>query len=144
MADRNHQAIIDAMDVLARGASTKTNGKVTSVNLAREAGVSRATIYRYLDEFQDLNDAFEALKKNGLQRTDNAPITLLEAYQQRESEVKKLRAELKECKQDIVNINKLRAHQIQLLWMENNRLHVELTRLKSLVTDNISNFVTKC
>lgn len=143
MADKNHQAIIDALDVLARGGSTKTNGKITSVNLAREAGVSRATIYRYLDEFQDLNDAFEALKKNGLQRTDNAPITLLEAYQQRESEVKKLRAELKECKQDIVNINKLRAHQIQLLWMENNRLQDELSRLKSLVADNISNLLTK-
>ncbi|WP_422840117.1 HTH domain-containing protein [Aeromonas veronii] len=143
MADKNHQAIIDALDVLARGVSTKTNGKITSVNLAREAGVSRATIYRYLDEFQDLNDAFEALKKNGLQRTDNAPITLLEAYQQRESEVKKLRAELKECKQDIVNINKLRAHQIQLLWMENNRLQDELSRLKSLVADNISNLLTK-
>ena len=143
MADKNHQAIIDALDLLARGASTKTNGKITSVNLAREAGVSRATIYRYLDEFTDLNDAFEALKKNGLQRTDNAPITLLEAYQQRESEVKKLRAELKECKQDIVNINKLRAHQIQLLWMENNRLQDELSRLKSLVADNISNLLTK-
>lgn len=75
MADKNHQAIIDALDLLARGASTKTNGKITSVNLAREAGVSRATIYRYLDEFTDLNDAFESLKKNGLQRTDNAPIT---------------------------------------------------------------------
>lgn len=143
MADKNHQAIIDALDVLARGVSTKTNGKITSVNLAREAGVSRATIYRYLDEFQDLNDAFEALRKNGLQRTDNAPITLLEAYQQRELEVKKLRSELKECKQDIVNINKLRAHQIQLLWMENNRLQDELSRLKSLVADNISNLLTK-
>ncbi|MCK2085971.1 HTH domain-containing protein [Aeromonas rivipollensis] len=143
MADKHHQAIIDALDVLARGASTKTNGKITSVNLAREAGVSRATIYRYLDEFQDLNDAFEALKKNGIQRTDNAPITLLEAYQQRELEVKKLRSELKECKQDIVNINKLRAHQIQLLWMENNRLQDELSRLKSLVADNISNLLTK-
>lgn len=143
MADKNHQAIIDALDLLARGASTKTNGKITSVNLAREAGVSRATIYRYLDEFQDLNDAFEALKKNGIQRTDNAPITLLEAYQQRELEVKKLRSELKECKQDIVNINKLRAHQIQLLWMENNRLQDELSRLKSLVADNISNLLTK-
>ncbi len=143
MADKNHQAIIDALDVLARGVSTKTNGKITSVNLAREAGVSRATIYRYLDEFQDLNDAFEALKKNGIQRTDNAPITLLEAYQQRELEVKKLRSELKECKQDIVNINKLRAHQIQLLWMENNRLQDELSRLKSLVADNISNLLTK-
>jgi AcrR family transcriptional regulator len=143
MADKHHQAIIDALDVLARGASTKTNGKITSVNLAREAGVSRATIYRYLDEFQDLDDAFEALKKNGIQRTDNAPITLLEAYQQRELEVKKLRSELKECKQDIVNINKLRAHQIQLLWMENNRLQDELSRLKSLVADNISNLLTK-
>ncbi len=142
MADKNHQAIIDALDVLARGASTKTNGKITSVNLAREAGVSRATIYRYLDEFQDLNDAFEALKKNGIQRTDNAPITLLEAYQQRESEVKKLRAELKECKQEITKINNLRANQIQLLWMDNERLQTENYRLHKMISDNFPKLIT--
>ncbi|MCC0087742.1 HTH domain-containing protein [Aeromonas veronii] len=138
MADKHHQAIIDALDVLARGASTKTNGKITSVNLAREAGVSRATIYRYLDEFHDLNDAFEVLRKNGLQRTDNAPITLLEAYQQRESEVKKLRAELNECKQEIKKINNLRAHQIQLLWMDNERLQAENNRLQKIIDDNVT------
>ncbi|WP_041915432.1 HTH domain-containing protein [Aeromonas veronii] len=142
MADKNHQAIIDALDLLARGASTKTNGKITSVNLAREAGVSRATIYRYLDEFTDLNDAFESLKKNGLQRTDNAPITLLEAYQQRESEVKKLRAELKECKQEITKINNLRAHQIQLLWMDNERLQTENNRLHKMISDNFPKLIT--
>ncbi|MFM4713599.1 HTH domain-containing protein [Aeromonas veronii] len=138
MADKNHQAIIDALDVLARGVSTKTNGKITSVNLAREAGVSRATIYRYLDEFQDLNDAFKTLRKNGLQRTDNAPITLLEAYQQRESEVKKLRAELNECKQEIKKINNLRANQIQLLWMDNERLQAENNRLQKIISDNVT------
>lgn len=138
MADKNHQAIIDALDVLARGVSTKTNGKITSVNLAREAGVSRATIYRYLDEFHDLNDAFEALRKNGLQRTDNAPITLLEAYKQRESEVKKLRAELNECKQEIKKINNLRANQIQLLWMDNERLQAENNRLQKIISDNVT------
>ncbi|MEN3802737.1 hypothetical protein ABDZ32_19410 [Aeromonas veronii] len=142
MADKNHQAIIDALDLLARGASTKTNGKITSVNLAREAGVCRATIYRYLDEFTDLNDAFESLKKNGLQRTDNAPITLLEAYQQRESEVKKLRAELKECKQEITKINNLRAHQIQLLWMDNERLQTENNRLHKMISDNFPKLIT--
>ncbi|PTT49741.1 HTH domain-containing protein [Aeromonas sp. HMWF014] len=142
MADKNHQAIIDALDLLASGASTKTNGKITSVNLAREAGVSRATIYRYLDEFPDLNDAFEALKKNGLQRTDNAPITLLEAYQQRESEVKKLRAELKERKQEITKINNLRANQIQLLWMDNERLQTENNRLHKMISDNFPKLIT--
>ncbi|MGN5161192.1 hypothetical protein [Aeromonas dhakensis] len=142
MADKNHQAIIDALDVLARGVSTKTNGKITSVNLAREAGVSRATIYRYLDEFHDLNDAFEALRKNGLQRTDNAPITLLEAYKQRESEVKKLRAELNECKQEIKKINNLRANQIQLLWMDNERLQTENNRLHKMISDNFPKLIT--
>ncbi|MGL6523062.1 hypothetical protein [Aeromonas salmonicida] len=142
MADKNHQAIIDALDLLARGASTKTNGKITSVNLAREAGVSRATIYRYLDEFTDLNDAFESLKKNGLQRTYNAPITLLEAYQQRELEVKKLRAELKECKQEITKINNLRANQIQLLWMDNERLQTENNRLHKMISDNFPKLIT--
>lgn len=137
MSDKNHQAIIDALDVLARGASTKTNGKITGINVAKEASISKATLYRYLKEFPNLNGAYETLRKNGISRTDDAPVTLQEAYRLRELEVKHLRSELNQYKKDATNINKLKAHQIQLLWMENERLQSEVIRLQGMITDNV-------
>lgn len=138
MPDRNYQAIVDALDVLARGASTKTNGKITSVNLAKEACVSRATVYRYLHENADLNEAYEAIRKNGLSCAGDAPVTLLEAYQLQDLEVRSLRVALNQCKKDAAETNKMKAHQIQLLWLENERLRSEVSRLQSLIKNNIT------
>lgn len=132
MPDKNHQAIVDALDVLARGASTKTNGKITGVNLAREAGVSKATLYRYFNEFPDLNEAYEALRRNGIRVTEDVPETLQEAYRLLEQEVKNLRSELSRIKKDAAKLNELKSHQIQLLWMENDRLQGEVMRLREL------------
>lgn len=132
MSDKTHQAIVDALDVLARGASTKTNGKVTGVNLAKEAGISKATLYRYFNEFPDLNEAYAMLRRNGIRLTDDAPETLQDAYQMLEKEVKSLRFELNRVKKDAAKINELKSHQIQLLWMANERLQSEVTRLLGL------------
>lgn len=136
MPDKNYQAIIDALDVLARGVSTKTNGKITGVNVAKEAGIGKATLYRYFKEHSNLNDAYEALRRNGIRITDDVPETLQEAYRLREQEVKNLRLELNKRKNEAANLNKLRAHQIQLLWMDNERLQGEVARLLSLIADN--------
>ncbi|MBK9446136.1 MAG: TetR family transcriptional regulator [Betaproteobacteria bacterium] len=132
MPDKNRQAIVDALDVLARGASTKTNGKVTGVNLAKEAGVSKATLYRYFNEFPDLNEAYVTLKRNGIRLTDDVPETLQEAYRLLEQEVKNLRSELNRVKKEAAKLNELKSHQIQLLWMANERLQSEVTRLLGL------------
>ncbi|AEB51946.1 hypothetical protein B565_3911 [Aeromonas veronii B565] len=56
--------------------------------------------------------------------------------------MKKLRAELKECKQEITKINNLRAHQIQLLWMDNERLQTENNRLHKMISDNFPKLIT--
>lgn len=132
MPDKNHQAIVDALDVLARGASKKTNGKITAVNVAKEASVGKATLYRYFKKFPDLKNACEALRKNGIHLDEDAPETLQDACRLLEQEVKSLRSELAQTKAGAARMNELKSHQIQLLWMANERLEGEVGRLKVL------------
>ncbi len=129
MKDKTYQAIVDALDVLARGKPAKTNGKITGVNLAKEAGVSKATLYRYLDQNADLQEAYDKLRKNGVREDTIVPETVEHANRLLKNEVKQLRSELVEIRRQAELSNKLKAHQIQLLWLENERLKKEFARL---------------
>lgn len=129
MSDRSYQAIVDAMDKLANGTPESTNGKITGVNLAVEARVSKATLYRYLTDFPQLQEAYSALRHNGIKRTTDAPETLQQANKLIQDEVKYLRIELKKLKKETEELNKLKSHQIQLLWLDNERLQMRLNLL---------------
>lgn len=137
MKDKTLQAITDALDLLASGKPAKSNGKTTGVNLAREAGVSKATLYRYLDQNADLQDAYNALRKNGVREDVVVPETIEQANRLLKAEVKQLRSELAEVRRQADLSNKLKAHQIQLLWLENERLQGEVARLIARQGDNV-------
>lgn len=137
MKDKTLQAITDALDLLASGKPGKSNGKITGVNLAREAGVSKATLYRYLDQNTDLQEAYNALRKNGVREDVVVPETIEQANRLLKAEVKQLRSELAEVRRQADLSNKLKAHQIQLLWLENERLQGEITRLLARQGDNV-------
>src|SRR5688572_1744380 len=94
MKDKNYRQIVNALDLLANGTPTKSNGKVTGVNVAKEAGISKATLYRYFHEHADLREAYEALRKNGIRVTEDPPETIQQAYRLLKDEVKRLRSEL--------------------------------------------------
>lgn len=126
MKDKTYQAVVDAMDLLATRRPAKTNGKVTAVNVAKEAGVSKATLYRYFGEHVVLRETFEAMRKNGILVPDEVPETIQQAYRLLKGEVKRLRSELAETKRNADQANKLKAHQIQLLWLENERLQKKI------------------
>ncbi len=131
MPDKNYQTIVDALDVLARGASKKTNGKITGVNVAKEAGISKASLYRYFKEFPELDDAYRTLRRNGRCLTEDAPETLQDEYRLLMQEVKSLRSVVAQEKKDSAKMNELKSHQIQLLWMDNERLQAEVERLSA-------------
>lgn len=137
MKDKTLQAITDALDLLASGKPAKSNGKITGVNLAREAGVSKATLYRYLDQNADLQEAYNALRKNGVREDVVVPETIEQANRLLKAEVKQLRSELAEVRRQADLSNKLKAHQIQLLWLENERLQGEVARLIARQGDNV-------
>lgn len=134
MKDKTYQAVLDALDLLATASPNKTNGKVTAVNLAKEAGISKATLYRYFDEYVDLRRAYEVMRRNGIQVADEVPETIQQAYRLLKEEVRSLRSELSDTKRKADHSNKLKAHQILLLWAENNRLENEVRRLREQVS----------
>lgn len=131
MKDRTHRAIINAMDLLATGRSANTNGKVTAVNVAKEAGIGKATLYRYFEEHADLRQAYDAMRKNGIRLVDEVPETIQQAYRMLKDEVKRLRTELAEARRIADQGNELKAHQIQLLWTDNERLKKQVSRLQN-------------
>ena len=129
MKDKTYKAIFDALDMLASGKPTKTNGKITGVNLANEANVSKATLYRCLDLNPKLQEAYDVLRKNGVRDNVGVPETIEQANRLLEAEVRQLRLQLAEIRRQSEQSNKLKAHQILLLWQENERLEREVARL---------------
>ncbi len=137
MKDKTLQAITDALDRLASGKPTKSNGKVTGVNLTKESGVSKATLYRYLEQNLELQAAFDALRKHGVRKDDAVPENQEHANRLMNDEVKQLRAALAENRRQSEQEINLKAHQIELLWLENGRLRAEVSRLTALAGGNV-------
>ncbi|MBK6716231.1 MAG: hypothetical protein IPG57_14350 [Burkholderiales bacterium] len=137
MKDRTFQAIFDALDRLASGRPSKGSGKVTGVNLVKESGVSKATLYRYLEKNLDLRDAYDTLRRNGVRADDAVPENQEQANRLMSDEVKQLRSALVESRRQLEQEKKLRAHQIELLWLGNERLRTEVDRLTALVGGNV-------
>lgn len=134
MAVEKHQSIVDAIDKLAEGKPLKSDGRITAVNVAREACISKATLYRAFEDDDELRKSFEGLRKGGV-RPDNAPVqTLEEANRALKQEVKLLRAALAEKNSTAEVRNKTKANQIQVLWSEVQRLEVLLARRQSPTT----------
>ncbi|WP_136219047.1 hypothetical protein [Massilia sp. Mn16-1_5] len=131
MKDKTKQAITDALDKLASAKPARTNGKITGLNLAKEAGVSKATLYRYLNDHIDLQTEYATLRKNGVSEEDVVPETLEQAYRLASEEVKMLRSALSDEREAAAQASKLRANQVLLLWLEIERLREENEKLAS-------------
>lgn len=131
MKDKTKQAIIDALDKLASAKPARTNGKITGLNLAKEAGVSKATLYRYLNDHIDLHTEYATLRKNGVSGEDVVPETLEQAHRLACEEVKMLRSALSNERDAAAQASKLRANQVLLLWLEIERLREENEELAS-------------
>ena len=131
MTDKTKLAISAAIDALGRGVPTKTNGKITAINLAREAGVSKATLYRYFEHNADLASDFEAVKSRGATPNDDAPVTLADALENAKVEIASLRKLISDMKEAAAKNDKLESHQVFVLWKENQRLSEYIKRMES-------------
>ncbi|WP_194711277.1 hypothetical protein [Noviherbaspirillum soli] len=72
-AAKTERELLDALDRLVSGSPTCTDGALTQENLAKEAGVSRATLNRYPDVVEEFRRS-----KHGVPGDDAAaiPVTL--------------------------------------------------------------------
>lgn len=130
MKQSSYDAIYAAIERHANGAAKLTDGKITHVNIAKEAKVGRATVYRCFDEHAPLREKFEKLKKNGPNQTQEPPQTLHEAFLAAKKEIKQLRNDLKEEKQRSEQMEKLSANVIFILKREILRLETANMQLK--------------
>ncbi|POB00452.1 MULTISPECIES: hypothetical protein [Chromobacterium] len=133
MKQSSYDAIDAAIERHANGTAKLTDGKITHVNIAKEAKVGRATVYRCFDEHAALKEKFEKLKKNGLNQTQEPPQTLHEAFLAAKKEIKQLRDNLKEEKQRSEHKEKLSANMIFILKREIQRLETENKNLRKLL-----------
>jgi AcrR family transcriptional regulator len=140
MNDKNYQAIVDALDLLGSGKHAISNGKITALNVAIEAGISKATLYRYFDRVEQLRKGFESIRRRGINFEDEAPDTPVRAYLHVKTEIKHLRDELATEKRRSTESDRLKSHQLLVLWSENERLKNEINRL-SRALERYSNVV---
>jgi uncharacterized membrane protein YccC len=84
--DKTKQKLTDALDRIIRGRPVRTDLKITPSNVAREAGVGRATLYRFPEILAEIGRAQSNLAKS-------APINLAEKVKFLTKELYNLRRE---------------------------------------------------
>lgn len=114
-----HKAITDALDRLATSDRIK---KITAMDVVREAGISKASLYRYFEADKDLRRDYDAIRKSSVCGNSEAPGTLQEAFANAQAEIRELRQQLAEAEA----AGTLKAQQVLLLWKENKALRREL------------------
>lgn len=139
MKDATYAAIADALDRLCQSEGRLSSLKLNGVNLAKEAGISKATLYRYFDFHENLREAYDAARKRGAVNIPEAPTSGVDALRAAEREI----ADLREIISERDALVSARNAQLFLLWSENRALSKELER-KSLavgVAGNVSVFL---
>jgi ABC-type phosphate transport system auxiliary subunit len=120
----------DAMDRLCNGTSQRTNGQLTVSNLAKEAGVSRATANRaeaVLAEFHNRIIAF--------QETPEKLPGLRDQNRELERRLAQVTAEKNQIIADLQATVALLAQQVQALNLENERLRTNVAKSVGNVTE---------
>ncbi|MFM0524807.1 hypothetical protein PQR11_07490 [Paraburkholderia strydomiana] len=136
MKDSTYHAIENALDGMGNGRATTIRSKVSGIEVAQRARVSKATLYRYLDAHPALRNKYNTLRTNvDLPDVDvpnePTPEALVRAHDTAEDEVNRLRTALAEAVRAAEQSDKLSAHQIELLWLDNERLRRELQNVSS-------------
>ncbi|WP_244744690.1 hypothetical protein [Paraburkholderia terricola] len=132
MRQSNYKAIDGALDRHKSGTTRHSDGKVTVVNIAREARVGRATVYRCFAEHADLKTKYDQLYTQGASKAVEPPETPHEAFLQARDEIKHLRDELKDVKRQADEQRKMSANMIFVL---KRRIEVVETENKNLRTN---------
>ncbi len=120
----------DAMDRLCNGTSQRTNGQLTVSNLAKEAGISRATANRaeaVLAEFHNRIIAF--------QETPEKLPGLRDQNRELERRLAQVTAEKNQIIADLQATVALLAQQVQALTLENERLRTNVAKSAGNVTE---------
>ena len=123
------QKLRAAMDRLCNRMSQRTNGQLTVSNLAKEAGVSRATANRAEAVLAEFHNRITALRE-----TPEKLPGLCDQNRELERRLTQVTAEKNQIIADLQATVTLLAQQIQALTLENERLRTGATRSVGNVT----------
>lgn len=124
--------IQNAIERHGAGTARRTNGKISDVNIAREAGVSRATFYRYLKKHTALQNQLDAIQGNKPAPLTEPPQTIQEALEMAKKEIKELRIDIKNKNQEAETREKLFGNQLFLLKRESIAVTDQNRRLENI------------
>lgn len=130
VSQRTEHKLREAMDQLCNGTSQRTNGQLTVSNLAKEAGVSRATANRaeaVLAEFHN--------RMIVLQETPEKLPGLRDQNRELEHRLAQVKAEKNQIIAGLQTTVTLLAQQVQALTLENERLRTSTARSVDNVTE---------
>jgi len=119
------QALRSAMDRLASGTAQRCDGELTVSNLAREAGVSRATANRAAEVVAELHRLRSTLPIAGAEGDQRAE-TLRERIRHLEAELASATRSARGEDADLRRRASLLAQQVQALSLDNHRLHEQV------------------
>lgn len=109
---KTERSLFDALDRLVAGTSQRTDGRVTQENIAKEAGVSRATFNRYAKVVKE----YQQFKARRGQQEDIKPFTIedknrelqesnTQLRRQATQDQKAYKAHLESARQEIMVLN---------------------------------------
>lgn len=127
---RTEQRLRAAMDRLCNGTSQCTNGQLTVSNLAKEAGVGRATANRAEAVLVEFHNHTIALQE----RPEKLP-GLRDQNRELERRLAQVTTEKNQFIADLQATVTLLAQQIQALTLENERLRTSVKRSDGNVTE---------
>lgn len=111
ISTKTKAALFAARDRLLAGKATKSDGRLTIANLAAEAGVSRATVYRA----PNLARSFQATATSRNRRSQAKPARRIAAL---EAELAAAHAREAEELRDLRALNNILAQQVQALTLK--------------------------
>lgn len=140
MSDNAHKSIEAAINRLQSGVCSPKKGRITAGSVAKEAHVSRATLYRIMmsDEAAKgkglgLWSRFEKLRDNGATVPRIAPETIEEALSASKSENKALRSKIRDLENFCTQQVKLRSQMTYLF-------HRVVKRLEETIKNNETSY----
>lgn len=126
--DKTKQKLIDALDRIVRGRPARTDGKLTPSNVAREAIVGRATLYRFPDVLAEIE---RAQNRTG----ETAPTNLMENVRYLKKEVETLRREGNAKARQYKEVAERCAQHIQVLALALRAKDAELAERDRVITE---------
>lgn len=123
---------------IKNGTTLRSTSRLTAVDVSKEARISRATLYRFLDKHECLRTAFDEARNYDTSHPVAPLRTMNDAYSAAKEEIKELREALAESKKLAAGQEDAFVQKLFLLKRMVSHLDSENCRLKASVEQHLA------